>query len=101
MNRVMGYLLFVLLLLGSTSLTFSQVGTEGSMFGTVQDASGAVIPGAKVTIENLNTGLTRSATTDNVGNFEVMALPVGPYSISVTAPGFKTWRVSRGACQAL
>lgn len=95
MNRILGCLLFVLLLLGPPSLTYGQVGTEGSMFGTVQDSSGAVIPGAKVTVENLNTGLSRSATTDNAGNFEVLALPVGPYSISVTSPGFKTWRVSR------
>jgi Carboxypeptidase regulatory-like domain/TonB-dependent Receptor Plug Domain len=76
------------------SLAIGQVGTEGSILGTVQDATGAVVPNAQVTVSNIATGLERSATTDGDGNFEILSLPIGQYSVSVTAPGFKAWTQS-------
>src|SRR5687767_15481844 len=70
----------------------AQVGTDGSILGTVRDSSGAVIPGADVTIKNLETGLTKMAVTDQDGYFEVLALPRGSYSATVALASFKTWR---------
>src|SRR6478609_4166100 len=74
---------------------FSQVGTEGSFFGTVTDATGAVVPSAEVTVTNTGTGLTKTGKTSEQGNFDILALPVGSYSISVSANGFKKWELAR------
>jgi hypothetical protein len=65
--------------------------TTASLGGTVQDPAGAVIPGAAVTVENEDTGLSRSATSQPDGTFLIPALPVGPYKLTVTARGFATY----------
>ncbi len=61
-----------------------------TIFGTVTDSTGAVVPGAKVTVNNVLTGLTRETTTNEAGNYVVSQLPVGVYSVTVEAEGFKT-----------
>jgi Carboxypeptidase regulatory-like domain/TonB-dependent Receptor Plug Domain len=73
----------------------AQVGTQGSILGTVVDSSKAALPGATVTVTNLDTGLVQTAVTDAAGNFEILALPIGPYSVSVLMSGFKTWQLGR------
>ena len=55
----------------------------------------AALPGATVTVTNLDTGLAQTAVTDAGGNFEILALPIGSYSVTVTMHGFKTWRLER------
>jgi hypothetical protein len=92
MRNALG-LTFLLLLLGSMIMQ-GQVGTQASILGTVQDGTGAVIPGAEVTATNNDTGLTRTTITDVAGNFELLALPIGRYSVSVATTGFKTWRLT-------
>lgn len=62
----------------------------GSMAGTITDQSGGVVPGASVTIVNQNTGLTRSASTATSGDYRVIDLPAGTYTLTVAAKGFKT-----------
>src|SRR5438105_3007354 len=61
---------------------------NGVIEGTVTDASGAVVPNAKVKIINLDTGLEREVTTTETGFFRVPLLPVGRYEITVTQTGF-------------
>jgi hypothetical protein len=56
--------------------------------GTITDANGAVVAGAKVTVRNLEMGLNRTATTDSRGSFNVPVLPVGRYEVKVEASGF-------------
>lgn len=58
--------------------------------GTVQDSSGAVIPGAKVTVTNVDTGASSTATSDSSGSFTVNALVRGHYKAEVQANGFET-----------
>ena len=58
--------------------------------GTITDPSGAVIEGAKVTVKNEGTGLTRSGLANSAGNYSFAELPVGSYQIQVEHPGFKT-----------
>ena len=60
----------------------------GTITGTVTDASGAVIPGATVTIENPVSGLKRSAKTDAAGQYRFTNLPFNPYHLVAQAPGF-------------
>lgn len=61
----------------------------GSVAGTVTDQSGAVVPGASITIVNNNTGLTRSVSTGASGDYRITDIPAGTYTLSVTAKGFK------------
>ena len=89
-KRSASALLLIFLFIGRAGA--AQVGTDGSILGTVRDSSGAVIPGADVTIKNLETGLTKIAVTDQDGYFEVLALPRGSYSAAVALASFKTWR---------
>ncbi len=60
----------------------------GSILGTVQDASSAVIPGATITVKSLDQDLTRTATTNDSGEFLVDNLKPGHYSIAVEHAGF-------------
>ena len=60
------------------------------MRGTVTDPTTAVVAGAKVTLKNEGTGVTRSVTTNSDGNYSFPDLPVGTYRIEVESPGFKT-----------
>ena len=71
--------------------SFAQVTlTSGTILGTMKDPTGAVIVGAEVTAENLETGFRRSATTNDSGNYTILQLPVGSYRISAKFTGFKT-----------
>jgi hypothetical protein len=62
---------------------------KASIQGTVQDANGGVVAGAKVTISNQETGIEREAATSDQGFYRVNELPPGHYTVIVEAPGFK------------
>ena len=62
---------------------------RGTILGTVTDPTGATVAGAKVTIKNADTGLTREVTTGDEGNYTAAELPVGNYGVSVEKTGFK------------
>src|SRR5262245_66364846 len=57
---------------------------NGAIEGTVTDASGAVVPNAKVKVVNLDTGLEREAPTNEKGIYRAPLLPVGRYQVTVT-----------------
>lgn len=73
--------------LGPVTLN-AQTSTQGGVTGTVVDPSGAVIPGAAITIQNKATNATARATTDASGFFNVPLLDPGSYRVSIAAPGF-------------
>src|SRR5919198_767735 len=77
------------LLLMSTVTGTAQQNT-GTILGVVKDSSGAVIPGASVTILNEETNLTRMVLTGENGAYRAPALPVGRYTLRVELPGFRT-----------
>ena len=60
-----------------------------SVVGTVQDTSGAMVPGVAVTVKNLETGATRAVTTDDRGSYRALSLPVGRYEVTAEKAGFK------------
>jgi len=64
--------------------------TSADVLGTVSDPSGAVVPGATVKLTNLGTQITQASTSNSVGDYLFTLLTPGKYSLSVTAPGFKT-----------
>jgi hypothetical protein len=85
------YFFTLILVLSWGSLAFAQGGATGAISGTVQDASGAVVSGAKVTVTSEATGQqVRELTTDASGIFTASLLPVGSYTVEVSAPGFAT-----------
>ena len=65
--------------------------TTASMLGVVRDASGAVVPGARVTVTNTGTSFTRTMTTDNEGSYLFNDLPIGSYELKATMSGFETF----------
>jgi hypothetical protein len=66
----------------------------GDILGTVRDATGAIVPGAKLTLTASDTGLSADATTDNEGSYLFAQLKPGRYSLSVIREGFATSTVS-------
>ncbi len=77
------------LLAGWSPLLFGQ-SIYGTIEGTVTDPSGAVVAGAKVEVSNQSTGSTRSTVTDDSGDYNVVNLDPGTYTLSASAPGFVT-----------
>jgi hypothetical protein len=72
----------------STTLTAQEI--TGNILGIVSDSSGAVVPNAKVTVTDLERGsIVRTLTTNKTGAYNAPQLPIGKYSITVEAPGFK------------
>jgi hypothetical protein len=65
---------------------------EASLWGFVSDTSGAAVPGAAVTVVNLETGSTRALVTDEAGRFNATALAVGHYEVIVAKAGFQSNR---------
>ena len=74
----------------AVSLFAQSAGNSGTVTGTVSDSSGAVIPGASVTIENPVSGLTRTVITDAGGQYQFTNLPLNPYHLTVKMQGFTT-----------
>ncbi len=84
--RVRMMLAFVLLAVATLAAqTF-----RGTILGTVTDASGALVSGAKVTVRNVNTGLERTTQTSADGSYSVPELPIGTYTVTVSQSGFQT-----------
>ncbi|HMF91314.1 MAG TPA: carboxypeptidase regulatory-like domain-containing protein [Candidatus Angelobacter sp.] len=77
------------LLLASPSRLLAQ-SERARIIGTVTDPQGAVVPGAKVTVTNVATGLETKSTTDQEGRYQAPELPIGSYKIKVEREGFKT-----------
>src|SRR5271155_2280283 len=81
-------------LLGIFAATGTAWGQTGSIRGSVKDQSGAVLPGAQVTITMTGTDTSRFVTADKDGSFESVDLAVGKYDVTVEAPGFKKFVVT-------
>ncbi len=79
----------------STSLTLLAQSTNNQAIrGTVQDASGAVVPNSTVTVVSQDTKLTRSAKANESGNYVISDLPIGFYDITAVAQGFKKFQLN-------
>jgi Carboxypeptidase regulatory-like domain/TonB-dependent Receptor Plug Domain len=88
----LGMLLSIsIFLLCATEACAQNAGNSTSVNGTVTDPSGAVIPGATVTIHNPVSQLERTTTTDATGNFTIPNIPFNPYHMTVAAKGFASY----------
>ena len=88
-----GLLSFVVLLLVSVGGSFAQ--STATLSGVVTDPSGAVVPGAQVTVHSLATGLDRQLVTDNAGLYVAPSLVPGDYQVQVKASGFSLYTVKQ------
>jgi hypothetical protein len=88
-GRLIRTLIAVLCLCAAYPSLFGQV-DQGAISGTVQDSSGAVVPGAEVTITDLATGLQLTRKTDSSGFYVFTPIKIGHYSLAVSAAGFET-----------
>jgi len=89
-HRIYGVLCVVTLLIGGLApASLRAQAVTGSLLGTVTDSSGGVVPNAKVTITEVNTGIKRTMETNASGNYVFPALEPGVYRVSVEQPGFR------------
>ena len=90
MKRIAIHIVFVVSILLALSGIVRAQSSQGRISGSVTDASGAVIPGAKVTIENTMTQVKRELQTNAQGEYDALGLEPGVYSVTVSAPNFET-----------
>jgi hypothetical protein len=75
-------ILLALMFLPIVAAPAAQV-TTATIYGLVRDSTGAVLPGATITATNQGTNLSRDAVTDERGEFAVLALPTGRYTLKI------------------
>jgi len=78
------------LCLALVAVSFSVNAQDAAMVGTITDPSGASVPNVKVTLTNTETGLTRTVTTNDAGQYVFPELKIGHYEAKAEASGFKT-----------
>src|SRR5690242_9240591 len=83
------HLLLSTLLLGMFS-NWALGQDTATLLGTVTDASGSVVPNVTVAITNPATGVTKTASTNDVGQYVFPGVQIGTYEVKATAKGFKT-----------
>ena len=86
-------LILALSLLGAVPAATQEA--TGTLRGTVQDPSGAVVPGAVVTLTNSQTNISRQTTAGGDGNYTFLLVPIGTYNVAAEAKGFRK-SVQRG-----
>src|SRR5206468_8652176 len=77
------------LILASCAMVWAQVTAQIS--GVAKDQSGAVLPGVEITATQSDTGVARTAVTNETGSYVFANLPIGPYKLEASLPGFRTF----------
>src|ERR1700754_3302874 len=88
-GRVMSSCLVLALLLLAATPARAQF-DSAVVLGTVRDGSGGVVPGAGITLKNVDTGITASATTDASGSYQFLNVSIGTYEVTGELTGFST-----------
>ncbi len=84
--------LFAAMLLLAMFTLAQTISGGGAIQGTVKDATGAALPGAKITIRNLATNVDTNVVANDEGSFLTPSLPIGRYRIRIEATGMKAWQ---------
>src|SRR5438552_17722437 len=90
MKRLVQYSFVALLLSFLTCVEVSAQATA-QISGTVKDPTGAVLPGADLTATQTETGIARTTVSNETGSYVFANLPLGPYKLEVSLPGFRTF----------
>jgi Carboxypeptidase regulatory-like domain/TonB dependent receptor-like, beta-barrel len=96
MSKRIGFLIlcFLALTLLNSHTSFAQGGSSGTITGSVTDPSGASVPGAAISLQNIATNLKWQMKTGASGIYTFSSLPVGTYNLTVTAQGFTSAQVT-------
>jgi outer membrane receptor protein involved in Fe transport len=96
LKKILQMALVVVVMCGGafTASLHGQSAVDGGIGGTVQDATGSIVPGAAVVIRSNGTNAEETVTADGSGFFRVIHLQPGVYTVTVTAPGFETFRAT-------
>src|SRR5437016_12015997 len=90
MNRVVISLVnFLIVSVLASAVVWGQATAQIS--GTVKDPSGAVLPGVEITVTQTDTGIARTAVTNETGSYVLPNLAVGPFRLEAALPGFRTF----------
>ena len=92
--RLVGSLFLITLTASHWVSNANAQATNAQMSGKVVDQTGAVIPNAKIDVQNTGTGLDRIVISSSNGEYEIPSLPAGAYRVNATAAGFKTYSQS-------
>jgi hypothetical protein len=87
-------LLILLSALGTAQFLFAQGTDLGTIVGVVTDATGAVVPNAKVVVLDLDTNVPHETKTNAQGEYRVFALNLGAYQVLISAPGMNTAKIT-------
>ncbi|MBZ5506394.1 MAG: carboxypeptidase-like regulatory domain-containing protein [Acidobacteriia bacterium] len=90
-RQLLALLMVVTLVTFLTPHLISQAVNFAQMHGSVNDPTGAAIVGATIKATQTDTGLVRTTLTTSQGTFTLPSLPVGPYKLEITAPGFQNY----------
>src|SRR5215471_8982713 len=82
---------FVVLFISWIACSFVWAQATAQISGTVKDQSGAVLPGVEVTATQTDTGIARSAVTNETGLYVLSNLPIGPYRVEAALAGFRSF----------
>ncbi|MGA8042535.1 MAG: carboxypeptidase-like regulatory domain-containing protein, partial [Terracidiphilus sp.] len=89
MSKYLRWLLPLFLLLVGSGTGFTQSMNAGDLRGTVTDPSGALVPGVTVTVVNVDTGVSKTFTTNNVGLYDTSSIVAGNYQVTFSKTGFQ------------
>ncbi|MGA7155334.1 MAG: carboxypeptidase regulatory-like domain-containing protein [Acidobacteriaceae bacterium] len=92
--RWMGATIVLIALLQIGCLASLAQSTQGSILGTVTDSAGALVPGASVTLTNVEEGVVRTTKTNAAGDYLFPDVVASHYNIKIVAPGFEQWTIS-------
>ena len=94
MSKLLGVIALCLLLLPA-AVTAQSI--SGELVGTIYDATGAIVAGASVVATHSSTGVQSSTVSSSTGQYRIGNLPVGSYSLKVTAKGFSVSEIRSSA----
>lgn len=94
MKRVVICCITLITLLSTSTVSYGQTVNSQQISGTVKDQSGSVVANATITVTNIGTGLVKTVKSNSDGNYIVLDIPIGTYSITATSPGFKKFVVN-------
>jgi hypothetical protein len=85
------FLVFAVMLASAITCVDTWAQATAQITGTVKDQTGAVLPGVEVTATQTDTGIARTAVTNETGSYVLSNLAIGPYKLEATLPGFRTY----------
>jgi len=95
-SRLSAFFLFTAVLLVMSGSAFAQLAGKGAVSGTIEDPTGAAVPGATIVVTNSANGIATSTTSTSAGDYSVSTLDPGVYTISVPANRRDTYRIGVG-----